>query len=99
MSTITENDLKELKIHIENQLDELEKKVDTKLEKLDGKLDRLIEVVNNLRVDISALKTETNVNNKRLENNDFIIRTIFVGIVTAILLGVFKFLCPLFPNA
>ena len=99
MSTITENDLKELKIQIENQLDELEKKVDTKLEKLDGKLDRLIEVVNNLRVDIYAFKTEINVNNKRLENNDFIIRTIFVGVVTAILLNVFKFLFPLFPNA
>jgi len=88
MSTVTENDLKELKTLIENQGKELNQK-----------LERITENINYLRVDIATLKSEVNNNNKRLDNIDFIIRTIFVGIVITLLLGVFKYLYPLIPNA
>lgn len=88
MSTVTEDDLKELKTVIENQGTEINQKLD----KLNGS-------VTDLRVDIATLKSEVSNNNKRLDNIDFIIRTIFVGVVSAILLGVFKYIYPLLPSA
>ncbi|WP_034935675.1 hypothetical protein [Gloeocapsa sp. PCC 73106] len=91
MSTISEADLKELKTLIETQTKELDKKIDVKF-------DKVSETLNDLRVEIAALKTEVAGNNKRLDNIDFIMRTIFVGVVTAIILGVYKFLFSLFPN-
>lgn len=91
MSTVTENDLKDLKTLIE-----------TKFEKVEGKLEKINENINELKVDMSALKAEMTTNNKRLDNTDFIIRSVFVGIIvtisTSILIGVWKILLPLFPN-
>ncbi|ELR98149.1 hypothetical protein [Gloeocapsa sp. PCC 73106] len=86
----------------DNKLDELDKKFDNKLDKFDDKLDRILEGFNEFKVDITALKTELVANNKRLDNADFIIRSIFVGIVvtifTTFLIAVFKLILPLFPN-
>ncbi|ELR98795.1 hypothetical protein [Gloeocapsa sp. PCC 73106] len=119
MSTVTENDLKDLRTLIETKfekvdgrfekIDERLGKVDERLEKIDGRLEKIDERfekinenINELKVDLSALKAEITTNNKRLDNTDFIIRSIFVGIVvtlsSSVLIGVWKLLLPLFPN-
>ena len=108
MSTITENDLKELKEFIVLQLKEVNQKIDKSSEQVNNridklsedvnsKIDRLSEDVNNLRVEIANVKGELTGVNKRLDSLDFTNRTIFVAIVTALMAGLVKLFLPNFP--
>jgi uncharacterized phage infection (PIP) family protein YhgE len=105
MSTVTENDLKEVKQLItdlaKNQAEQFEK---------------LNEKVNDMRVDLATLKEGQNALNKRLDdvqlnlgkrlddtqlsigkrldNLDFIARTVIGGVVLALIAGLAKLLYP-----
>ncbi len=101
MSTVTENDLRELKDLINSKFD-----------KVDSKFEKLSDDVNSIKVDIAILKegqnslnqriddvnkriddTQTSIN-KRLDNLDFLARTVIGGVVLALLAGLAKLLYP-----
>ena len=101
MSTVTENDLRELKDLINSKFD-----------KVDSKFEKLSDDVNSIKVDIATLKegqnslnqriddvnkriddTQTSIN-KRLDNLDFLARTVIGGVVLALLAGLAKLLYP-----
>ncbi|WP_017293137.1 hypothetical protein [Geminocystis herdmanii] len=83
MSTVTDNDLRELKDFI-----------NTKFEQVNDKL-------NDLKVEVAILKEGQNgINkrlddtNKRIDNLDFIARTVIGGVILALLAGLGKILYP-----
>ncbi|MBF2057754.1 MAG: hypothetical protein IGQ45_11195 [Cyanobacterium sp. T60_A2020_053] len=72
MSTVTDNDLRELK--------DLIKSLDDKF--------------NDMRVDIATIKTDiVNINN-RLDNINFIFRSVAVGVIVSLVVGLTKVLYP-----
>lgn len=83
MGTVTDNDLKELKEFISS-----------KFEQVEGKLEQVNEKLNDMRVDIATLKEGQNGINKRLDNLDFIARTVIGGVILALILGLTKLLYP-----
>ncbi len=92
MSTLTDNDLKELKDLIKAQND--------KIDKIDDKIDKLKDNINEqfLQVKVSLAKLEEGQNGlgKRLENLEFIARSVIGGLILALLLGLTKLLFPNF---
>jgi DNA-binding transcriptional MerR regulator len=90
MSTLTDNDLKEIKDLIKEQ--------NAKLEKIDDKIDQLKDNVNEqfLQVKVSLAKLEEGQNglSKRLENLEFISRSVISGLILTLLLGLAKLLFP-----
>ena len=97
MSTITDNDLKELKDFISSQFEQTNEKfeqISKKLEQVDGKFEQANEKINDIRVDIATLKEGQNGINKRLDNLDFIARTVIGGVVLALIAGLIKLLYP-----
>jgi murein lipoprotein len=83
MSTVTENDLQTL----EDLISDLGK---TQKEEFT----RLNEKINDMRVDIATLKEGQNGINKRLDNLDFIARTIIASVAITLLAGLAKILYP-----
>ncbi len=109
MSTVTDNDLKELKDFLNAKFEQINDKIDNRYQLLDSKF-------NDMRVEIATVKTEVtginkrldeNINainkrleennnaiNKRLDNLDFIARSVAIGIIVALLGGLAKMLYP-----
>jgi peptidoglycan hydrolase CwlO-like protein len=94
MSTVTDNDLKELKDLI-----------NSKFEQLDRKFEKVFEEFTDVKVEIATLKEGQNSLNsrlnetkealsKRLDNLEFIARSVIGGILVALLLGLTKLLYP-----
>jgi uncharacterized coiled-coil DUF342 family protein len=83
MSTVTDNDLKELKEFI-----------GSKFEQVNEKFEQVNEKLNDMRVDIATLKEGQNGINKRLDNLDFIARSVIGGVILALILGLTKLLYP-----
>ncbi|WP_373479361.1 hypothetical protein [Geminocystis sp.] len=94
MSTITDNDLRELKDLI-----------NSKFEQVDRKLEKITDEIITLKVEIATVKEGQNgINkrldetkdalNKRLDNLDFIARSVIGGIIVALLAGLSKMLYP-----
>lgn len=69
MSTVTDNDLKELRDLINSKFEQINEKIDNRYQLLDNKL-------NDMRVDIATLKEGQNGINKRLDNLNFIPRSL-----------------------
>ncbi|MBL1210969.1 hypothetical protein [Geminocystis sp. GBBB08] len=69
MSTVTDNDLKELKDLI-----------NSKFEKIDNKFERVFEELTDIKVDIATLKTEVSTINKRLDSVDNRLNTVTLGV-------------------
>lgn len=94
MSTVTDNDLKELKDLINSKFEQ----VNEKLNEMRVDIATLKEGQNNMRVDIATLKEGQNSINKRLDNLEFTNRGIFITVVSGLLLAtitlVVKFLAP-----
>jgi murein lipoprotein len=80
MSTVTDNDLKELKDLINSKFEQINEKIDSRFEQVDNKL-------NDIRVDIATLKEGQNGINKRLDNIEFTNRGIFITVVSGLLLA------------
>lgn len=83
MSTVTDNDLREIKELI-SELAKTQKDA----------FNHLNEKINDMRVDIATLKEGQNGINKRLDNLDFIARTIIASVAVALLVGLAKILYP-----
>ena len=64
------------------------------LNQINGKLDKLTEDVNEVKVSVARLEEGQNGINKRLDNLDFIARTVIGGVVLALLVGLAKLLYP-----
>ncbi len=108
MTTLTDNDLKEIKDLIKEQNAKFDK-FEQKMDKLDDKLDQFRENVNQqfLQVNVCLTKLEASQNglnkrfedgvnglSKRLENLEFIARSVIGGLILALLLGLAKLLFP-----
>lgn len=85
MSTVTDNDLKELKELIKS----VNEKIDNRYNSLDSKL-------NDMRVDMATLKEGQKGINERLSNLEFTNRGILISVVGGLFLAtltvIFKFL-------
>ncbi len=64
------------------------------LGQINNKLDKLSDDVNELKVDVARLQEGQNGINKRLDNLDFIARTLIGGVLLALLAGLAKLLYP-----
>lgn len=71
-------------------------KLDAKIDKLDSKIDKLEDKIDKLSNDMARLEGKVTGIDKRVENLEFIARTISGGVVVALLLGLAKFLFPNF---
>jgi hypothetical protein len=76
MSTVTDNDLKELR------------------DLINSKFEQVNDKLNDLKVEVAILKEGQNGINKRLDNLDFIARTVIGGVILALLAGLGKILYP-----
>ncbi|WP_017296195.1 hypothetical protein [Geminocystis herdmanii] len=108
MSTVTDNDLRELKDLINSKFEQVDRKfeqidrkieqVDRKIEqgneKIDSKFEKVFEELTTIKVDIATLKEGQNGLGKRLDNLDIIARSVGGGILVALLIGLTKFLYP-----
>jgi len=97
MSTVTDNDLKELKDLINSKFEQVDRnfaKIDDKFEKIDSKFEKVFEELTTIKVDIATLKEGQNGLGKRLDNLDIIARSVVGGILVALLIGLTKFLYP-----
>lgn len=83
MSTVTDNDLRELK-----------NLINSRFEQVDRKLEKVFEELTDIKVDIATLKEGQNGISKRLDNLEFIARSVIGGILVALLLGLSKILYP-----
>ncbi|MBF2057290.1 MAG: hypothetical protein IGQ45_08705 [Cyanobacterium sp. T60_A2020_053] len=120
MSTVTENDLRELKDLINSKFEQINEKIESRYQSLDSKLNdvrfdldsklndvrfdldsKLNEVrgdldgkLNEMKVDTATLKEGQNGINKRLDNLDFIARSVIGGVILALIVGLSKVLYP-----
>jgi len=69
MSTVTENDLRELKDLI-----------NSKFEQVDRKFEKVFEELTNIKVDIATLKSDVNGINKRLDSVENRLNTVTLGV-------------------
>jgi archaellum component FlaC len=90
MSTVTDNDLKELKDLINSKFEQ----VDRNFEKIDSKFEKVFEEFTAVKVEIATIKSDVNGLGKRLDNLEFIARSVIGGILVALLLGLTKILYP-----
>lgn len=87
MSAVTDNDLKELKDLTNSKFKQTNEKIDNRYQLLDSKL-------NDIKVEIATIKSHVKGLDKRLDNLDFIARSLVGGTILALLLGLTKFLYP-----
>jgi murein lipoprotein len=94
MSTVTDNDLKELKDLITHLSDRME----TRFNEVDRKIEKLTEAVNETKIDIATIKSDVSGLGKRLDNLEFTNRGIFISVVSGLLIAtvtlIVKFLTP-----
>ncbi|MGI0481125.1 hypothetical protein ACN4EE_10065 [Geminocystis sp. CENA526] len=90
MSTVTDNDLKELRDLINSKFEQ----VDRNFEKIDSKFEKIFEELTTIKVEIATIKSDVNGLGKRLDNLEFISRSVIYGILIAFLLGLAKILYP-----
>ncbi|MBF2056405.1 MAG: hypothetical protein IGQ45_04080 [Cyanobacterium sp. T60_A2020_053] len=87
MSTVTDNDLRELKDMIIQLNDRMIAQNEQNNEKL-----------NDIKVDLATIKSDVNGLGKRLDNLEFTNRGIFITVVSGLLLAtltlIYKFLAP-----
>lgn len=97
MKNMTQNieySLAEVLARIDNRLDKLDQKIESKFDLLDQKINKLDDKVDKLSNNFSELKGEMSGINKRLDNLEFIARTVGGAMIVAVLLGIAKFLFP-----
>ncbi len=98
MAITIESDLKEYLVKFEQKLDNLQKDVgDVKvaIAKLEGELKSdMKSLEGELKGDIKALDAKMDGISKRLDTQEFINRSVVVGVVLALIVGVVKWLYP-----
>ena len=68
------------------------------LKEMNGKLDTIQKDITDLKVGQAELKSEVKAINKRLDSQEFINRSVAVGVIMALVTGVVKLFFPNFPN-
>ena len=66
--------------------------------RVEDKLDTLQKDVTDLKVEMTEVKTEVKGINKRLDSQEFINRSVAIGVIVTLLSGVIKLFFPNFPN-
>ncbi len=98
MAITIESDLKEYLVKFEQKLDNLQKDVgDVKVAivRLEGELNgEMKSLEGELKGDIKALDAKIDGISKRLDTQEFINRSVVVGVVLALIVGVVKWLYP-----
>jgi phage host-nuclease inhibitor protein Gam len=98
MAITIESDLKEYLVKFEQKLDNLQKDVgDVKVAivRLEGELKgEMKSLEGELKGDIKALDAKIDGISKRLDTQEFINRSVVVGVVLALIVGVVKWLYP-----
>ena len=97
MTTITENDLKDLKDLINKRFDLLEKQqqeIKAEQKEIQNDQKEIRKDITEIKISVATLKEGQNGINKRIDNLDFIARTVIGGVVLALLAGLTKLLFP-----
>ena len=98
MAITIESDLKEYLVKFEQKLDNLQKDIgDVKVAivRLEGELKgEMKSLEGELKGDIKALDAKIDGISKRLDTQEFINRSVVVGVVLALIVGVVKWLYP-----
>jgi polyhydroxyalkanoate synthesis regulator phasin len=94
MSTITDNDLRELKDLINSKFEQVDRKFEQVNEKIDSKFEKVFEEFTAVKVEIATIKSDVNGLGKRLDNLEFIARSMIIGILVTLVSAVIKFLYP-----
>ena len=92
MSTLTDNNLKELK----DLITQLNDPMETRFNQVDRKIEKLTENVNEVKVEVATIKSDVNGLGKRLDNLEFTNRGIFLSVVSGLLIAtitLFNFKC------
>ncbi|MGB5594310.1 MAG: hypothetical protein WBM32_07765 [Crocosphaera sp.] len=90
--------LEEILQDINSKLDKMDEKFEAKFEKIETKLDKIEERLTKLEVGQGEMKTELKGINKRLDSQEFINRSVAIGVIVALVTGVVKLFFPNFPN-
>lgn len=93
MSTVTDNDLRELKDFINEKFNSLSSDTDKKFYQFKEDINKEFT---DIKIGLAKIEEGQNGISKRLDNLEFIARTIGGGVVVALLLGLAKFLFPNF---
>jgi archaellum component FlaC len=94
MSTVTDNDLRELKDLINSKFEQVDRKIESLNEKIDNKFDKIFDELTTVKVEIATIKEGQNGLEKRLSNLEFIARSMVIGILVTLVSAVIKFLYP-----
>ena len=97
MTTVTENDLKDLKDLINKRFDLLEntqKEIKSEQKEIKNEQKEIKNDINDIKISVATLKEGQNGINKRIDNLDFIASTVIGGVMMALLAGLTKLLYP-----
>lgn len=83
MTTVTENDLKELKDLINLRFQQMESRFD----RIETKVDNLTQDVNEVKIQLTRAQESINGLDTRVKNLEFANRGIFISVTTGILLA------------
>jgi murein lipoprotein len=83
MTTVTDNDLKELKDLINSRFD----LINSRFDRIETKVDNLSQDVNELKVEVGKIKENIGGLDTRLKNLEFTNRGIFISIVAGLVLA------------
>ncbi|MEA5512046.1 hypothetical protein VB715_19930 [Crocosphaera sp. UHCC 0190] len=79
-------------------LEEVLKRMDDKLDKMNERFDKIDERLNKIEIEVTEVKTELKGMNKRLDSQEFINRSVAIGVIIALTSGVIKLFFPNFLN-
>lgn len=96
MNQTIEVNIADVLARLETKIDRLDSKIDKVSEDLQKTRLELTEKVNHVSNDVGKLDESIKGLGKRVENLEFIARTIAGGVIVALLLGLAKFLFPNF---
>lgn len=90
MTTVTENDLKELKDLINLRFQQMDSKftqMDSRFDRIETKFDNLVEDVNEVKIQITKAQESINGLDTRVKNLEFANRGIFISVTAGFLLA------------
>ncbi|ACB53250.1 hypothetical protein cce_3902 [Crocosphaera subtropica ATCC 51142] len=79
-------------------LKRIEDKMDSNHKELSQKIDKQSEKIGSIEVELTEVKTELKGMNKRLDSQEFINRSVAIGVIVALTSGAIKLFFPNFPN-
>jgi archaellum component FlaC len=89
MTTVTENDLKELKDLINLRFQQMDSKftqIDSRFDRIETKIDNLVQDVNGVKIEIAKVQESIGGLDTRIKNLEFANRGIFISVTTGVLL-------------